>query len=111
MQVNDLLRQSKADAGFSAPPHIEAVEDMRDVRLGDADSVILYPNRHVPLVKAAGQADLAAGIPHAVGQDICDRSAQSGVIAAYHDGRFGEIRHNGNAAASGCRLHGANAVV
>ena len=51
--------------------------------------VILYPNRHVPLVKAAGQADLAAGIPHAALVRIFVTALQkSGVIAAYHDGRL-----------------------
>ena len=67
MQVNDFLRQRKADAGFAAPPHVEAVEDVRQVRFGNAVPVILYPDGHVPLVRAAGQAQLAAGIAHAVG--------------------------------------------
>ena len=42
MQVNDLLRQRKADAGFSAFAHVKAVEDVRQVRFGDAVSVVLY---------------------------------------------------------------------
>ena len=67
MQVNDLLRQRKADAGFAAPPHVEAVEDVRQVRIGNAVPVVLYPYRHMTLVCAAGQAQLAAGIAHAVG--------------------------------------------
>ena len=36
MQVNDLLGQGKADAGFSAPPHVEAVKDVGKIFLGDA---------------------------------------------------------------------------
>ena len=67
MQVDDLLRQGKADAGFSAPPHVEAVKDVGNIFLGDAVPVILYPYRHMMLVRAAGQAQLAAGIAHAVG--------------------------------------------
>ena len=111
MQVNDLLRQRKADAGFSAFAHVKAVEDVRQVRFGDAVSVVLYAYRHLPPVCAAGQAQLAAGIAHAVGQDIGDRSAQPGIIAADHNGLFGEIRHDSDAAGGGCRLHGAYAVV
>ena len=67
VQVDDLLRQGKADAGFSAPPHVEAVKDVGQIFLGDAVPVVLYPDGHVPLVRAAGQAQLAAGIAHAVG--------------------------------------------
>ena len=67
MQVNDLLRQGKADAGFSAFAHVKAVEDVRQVRFGNAVPVVLYPDGHVPLVRSAGQAQLAAGIAHAVG--------------------------------------------
>ena len=67
MQVNDLLRQGKADAGFSAFAHVKAVEDVGNIFLGDAVPVVLYPYRHMPLVRAAGQAQLAAGIAHAVG--------------------------------------------
>ena len=67
MQVDDLLRQRKADAGFAAPPHVEAIKDVGDIFLGDAVPVVLYPDGHVPLVRAAGQAQLAAGIAHAVG--------------------------------------------
>ena len=67
VQVNDLLRQGKADAGFSAPPHVEAVKDVGKIFLGDAVPVVLYPYRHLPPVCAAGQAQLAAGIAHAVG--------------------------------------------
>ena len=78
MQVNDLPGQGKADAGFSAPPHVEAIKDVGKIFLGDAVPVVLYPDGHVPLVRAAGQAQLAAGIAHAVGQDIGDRSAQPG---------------------------------
>lgn len=67
MQVNNLLRQGKADAGFSAFAHVKAVEDVRQVRFGDAVPVVLYPYRHMPLIRAAGQAQLAAGIAYAVG--------------------------------------------
>ena len=67
MQVNDLLGQGKADAGFSAFAHVEAVKDVGKIFLGDAVPVVLYPDGHVPLVRAAGQAQLAAGIAHAVG--------------------------------------------
>ena len=56
MQVDDLLRQGKADAGFSAFSHVEAVKDVGQVFLGDAVPVVLYPDSHVPLVRAAGQA-------------------------------------------------------
>ena len=70
MQVNDLLRQCKADAGFSAFAHVKAVEDVGKIFLGDAVPVVLYAYRHMTLVRAAGQAQLAAGIAHAVGQDI-----------------------------------------
>ena len=66
MQVDDLLRQGKADAGFPAPPHVEAVKDVGKIFLGDAVPVVLYPDGHVPLVRAAGQAQLAAGIAYAV---------------------------------------------
>ena len=66
MQVDDLLRQGKADAGFSAFSHVEAVKDVGKIFLGDAVPVILYPDGHVPLVHAAGQAQLAAGIAYAV---------------------------------------------
>ena len=67
MQVNDLLRQGEADAGFAAPPHVETIKDVGKIFLGDAVPVVLYPDGHVPLVRAAGQAQLAAGIAHAVG--------------------------------------------
>ena len=67
MQMNDLLRQGKADAGFSAFAHVKAVEDVRQVHFGNAVPVVLYPYRHMMLVRAAGQAQLAAGIAHAVG--------------------------------------------
>ena len=43
MQVDDLLRQRKADAGFSAFAHVKAVEDVRQVRFGNAVPVVLYP--------------------------------------------------------------------
>ena len=66
MQMDDLLGQGKADAGFSAPPHVKAVKDVGNIFLGDAVPVILYPDGHVPLVRAAGQAQLAAGIAYAV---------------------------------------------
>ena len=46
MQMNDLLRQGKADAGFSAFAHVKAVEDVRQVRFGDAVPVVLYAYRH-----------------------------------------------------------------
>lgn len=67
MQMDDLLGQGKADAGFSAPPHVEAVKDVGKIFLGDAVPVVLYPYRRIPLVRAAGQAQLAAGIAYAVG--------------------------------------------
>ena len=67
MQVNDLLGQGKADAGFSAFSHVKAVEDVGKIFLGDAVPVVLYAYRHLPPVCAAGQAQLAAGIAHAVG--------------------------------------------
>ena len=67
MQVDDLLGQRKADAGFSAFAHVKAVEDVGKIFLGDAVPVVLYPYRHMTLVRAAGQAQLAAGIAHAVG--------------------------------------------
>ena len=44
MQVNDLLGQGKADAGFSAPPHVEAIKDVGNIFLGDAVPVVLYPD-------------------------------------------------------------------
>ena len=66
MQVDDLPGQRKADAGFSAPPHIEAVKDVGNIFLGNAVPVVLYPYRHMTLVRAAGQAQLAAGIAYAV---------------------------------------------
>ena len=110
VQVDDLLGQRKADAGFSAFSHVKAVEDVGKIFLGDAVPVVLYPYRHMTLVHATGQAQLAAGLAHAVGQDIGDRSAQPGIIAADHNGLLGEIRHDCDAA-GGCRLHGAYAVV
>ena len=75
MQVNDLLGQGKADTGFSAFAHVEAVKDVGQIFLGDAVPVILYPYRHMPLVRAAGQAQLTAGLPQPVGEDIGDRPA------------------------------------
>ena len=45
MQVDNLLRQGKADAGFSAPTHVEAVKDVGQIFLGDAVPVVLYPYR------------------------------------------------------------------
>ena len=110
VHVDDLLRQGKADAGFSAFPHVEALKDVGQVFLGDAISIVLYPDYHIPFVGPAGQAQLAAGLAHAVGQDIGDRSAQPGIIAADHNGLLGEIWHDCDAA-GGCRLHGAYAVV
>ena len=44
MQVDDLLRQGKADSGFSAFPHVEAVKDVGKIFLGDAVPVVLYPD-------------------------------------------------------------------
>ena len=111
MQVNDLLRQGKAYAGFSAFAHVKAVEDVGQVRFGDAVPVVLYPDYHIPFVGPAGQAQLAVGIPQSVGQDIRDRPAHLRVIAFDHDGFFGEVRHDSDAAGGGCRLHGAYAVV
>ena len=45
MQVDDLLRQGKADAGFPAFSHVETVKDVGQVRFGDAVPVVLYPYR------------------------------------------------------------------
>ena len=42
MQVNDLLRQGKADARFAAFPHVEALKDVGQVSLGNAISIVLY---------------------------------------------------------------------
>ena len=63
MQVDDLLRQGKADAGFPAFAHVKAVEDVRQVRFGNAVPVVLYAYRHLPPVRAAGQAQLASAQP------------------------------------------------
>ena len=46
MQVDDLLGQGKADAGFSVFSHVEAVKDMGQIFRGNAVPVILYPYRH-----------------------------------------------------------------
>ena len=67
MQVDDLLGQGKADARFSAFSHVETVKDVGQVRFGDAVPVVLYPYRHMPFLRAAGQVQLAVGIAHAVG--------------------------------------------
>ena len=67
MQVDNLLRQGKADAGFAASPHVEAVKDVGQIFLGDAVPVVLNSDYHIPLVGSAGQAQLAAGIAHTVG--------------------------------------------
>ena len=67
VQVDDLPGQGKADAGFSAPPHVEAIKDVGQIFLGDAVPIVLYPYRHMTLVRTAGQAQLATGIAHAVG--------------------------------------------
>ena len=67
MQVDDLLGQGKADAGFAAPPHVEAVKDVGQIFRGNAVPIVLYPYRHIPLVRAAGQAQLTAGVAHAGG--------------------------------------------
>ena len=53
MQVNDLPGQGKADAGFSAPPHVEAIKDVGQISFGNAVPVVLYPYRHMTLVRAA----------------------------------------------------------
>ena len=45
VQVDDLLRQGKADAGFPAFSHVETVKDVGQVRFGDAVPVVLYPYR------------------------------------------------------------------
>ena len=111
MQVNDLFRQGKADAGFAAFPHVEALKDVGQISLGNAISIVLYPDYHIPFVGPAGQTQLTAGIPQSVGQDIRDRPAHLRVIAFDHDGFFREVRRDGNAAGSGCRFHGAYAVV
>ena len=111
MHVDDLLRQGKTDAGFAAFPHVEALKDVGQVSLGNAISIVLYPDYHIPFVGPAGQAQLAMGIPQSVGQDIRDRPADLRVIAFDHDGFFREVRRDGNAAGSGCRFHGAYAVV
>ena len=67
MQVDDILRQRKADAGFSAPPHVETIKDEGKIFLDDAVPVVLYPDYHIPFVEPAGQVQLAAGIAYAVG--------------------------------------------
>lgn len=67
MQVDDLLGQGKADAGFSVFSHVEAVKDMGQIFRGNAVPVILNPDGHMPFLRAAGQVQLAAGIAHAVG--------------------------------------------
>ena len=67
MHVDDLPGQGKADAGFSAFSHVETVKDVRQVRFGDAVPIVLYAYRHLPPVRAAGQAQLAASIAYAVG--------------------------------------------
>lgn len=67
MQVDDLLGQGKADAGFPAFSHVEAVKDVGQIFRGDAVPVVLYPYRRMPLIRAAGQVQLTAGIAHAVG--------------------------------------------
>ncbi len=83
----------------------------RAEELGNAISIVLYPDYHIPFVGPTGQTQLTAGIPQSVGQDIRDRPAHLRVIAFDHDGFFREVRRDGNAAGSGCRLHGAYAVV
>ena len=98
MQADNLLCQSKADTRFSFFPHIEAIKDMGKVLLGNAVSIVLYPDHHIPFVGPAGQAQLAAGIPQTVGQDIRDRPAYLRVIAFDHDGLFGKIRYNDDSA-------------
>ena len=67
MQLNNLLRQGKADAGFSAPSHVKAIKYMREICLVNTISIVLYPDRHIPLVEAAGQTELAVGVPQTVG--------------------------------------------
>ena len=62
MQVDDLLRQGKADAGFSAFAHVKAVEDVGQISLGNAIPIVLYPDYHIPFVGSAGQTQLTAGI-------------------------------------------------
>ena len=48
VQVDDLPGQGKADAGFSAFSHVEAVKDVGKIFLGDAVPVVLYPYRRIP---------------------------------------------------------------
>ena len=84
---------------------------MREICLVNTISIVLYPDRHIPLVEAAGQTELAVGVPQTVGQYICNRPAHLCVVTFDHDGFFGEIRHNGDAALCGSRFYGANAVV
>ena len=67
MQVDNLLGQGKADAGFSAFSHVEAVKDVGQIFRGNAIPVVLYPYRHMPFLRAAGQVQLAVGIAYAVG--------------------------------------------
>ena len=67
MQVDNLLGQGKADAGFSAFSHVEAVKDVGQIFRSNAIPVVLYPYRHMPFLRAAGQVQLTAGIAHAVG--------------------------------------------
>ena len=40
MQVDNLLRQGKADAGFSALSHVEAIKDVGQIFLGNAVPVV-----------------------------------------------------------------------
>ena len=87
VQVDDLPGQRKADAGFSAFSHVKAVEDVGKIFLGDAVPVVLYAYRHMPLVRAAGQAQLAAGIAHAVGYTEERDELQQTVVAVSTRGR------------------------
>lgn len=67
VQVDDLPGQGKADTGFPVFSHVEAVKDMGQIFRGNAIPIVLYPYRRIPLLRAAGQAQLAAGIAHTVG--------------------------------------------
>ena len=103
MQLNNLLRQSKTDAGFfrSAP--------CKNGQRWGRSRRPLYPDRYIPLVVAAGQTVLAVSVPQTVGQYICNRPAHLCVVTFDHDGFFREIWHNGDAALCGSRLYGAKA--
>ena len=61
MQVNDLLRQGKADAGFAAFPHVEALKDVGQISLGNAISIVPVSYTHLmPLSQSLAASACAA---------------------------------------------------